>query len=278
MSSRTMPTQRTLLCVALFMVVPAETKNKYAVVTLSTPSVCERTAVLCRSVLKHKIPEIDIVVMHLDRFSQFTKEPKCAPLLRLDVRWRMVPKKRKPGTPSRTDWHIAFSKLNALNMVQYERVLLTDSDSFFRVNKTTFVTDYFALNPRVIYASADQWNVPCGGQRRYSMNSGLVSFTPSENMYETFMQRSRHDGCLSGKKWTWSDQELFICLTEKEHIFPYVIWPVAMSMTPDTWTKCPHEAGCGVRHVHFADGGKPPQPTNQHRFHREWRELHAELF
>jgi alpha-N-acetylglucosamine transferase len=260
------------------MFLPVHAKNKYAVVTLSTPSVCERTAVLCRSVLKHKISEIDVVVMHLDKFSQFTKEPKCAPLLRLDVRWKLVPKIPKPGTLSITSWNIAFSKVNALKMVQYERVLLTDSDAFFRVNKSTFVTDYFALNPGVIYVSADQWNLPCGGKRRYSMNAGLVSFAPSENMYKTFIRRSRRDGCLSKEKWTWSEQELLICLTIKEHIFPYVIWPVAMSMTPDTWTKCPHEAGCGVRHVHFADGGKPPQPANQHRFHREWRDLYAELF
>ena len=111
-----MPPQCTLLCVALFMVVPVNAKNKYAVVTLSTPSVCERTAVLCRSVLKHKMPEIDVVVMHLDKFSQFTKEPKCAPLLRLDVRWKLVPKILKPGTLRITSWNIAFSKLNALKM------------------------------------------------------------------------------------------------------------------------------------------------------------------
>ncbi len=266
-----------LLCAVFALAVPVQGKNRYAVVTLGTPSVCARTAVLCWSVLKHNMTGIDVVVMHFDSLSRFTREPGCAPLLKLNVRWRFVPKIDKPGAQDVAAWKIAFSKLNAFKMVQYDRVLLTDSDAFFRVNKTTFVTDYFALNSAVIYVSADQYNLPCGGQRRYSMNAGLLSFTPSENMYKKFIERSQHDGCLSGKKWTWSEQELIICLTMKEGIFMYVIWPVYMSMTPDTWNKCPYEVGCGVRHVHFADGGKPPQPKSQHRFHREWQALYTEL-
>ena len=83
-------------------------------------------------------------------------------------------------------------------------------------------------------------------------------------------------GAIKGEG-TWSEQELLICLTIKEHIFPYVIWPVAMSMTPDTWTNVHTKQAVGTPRA-FCRRGQTSQPANQHRFHREWRDLYAELF
>jgi lipopolysaccharide biosynthesis glycosyltransferase len=256
-------------------------RNRYALVTLTSPGYCERTLVLLGSFWRLGVNGVDVVVMSTVGVSAYDGDDAlaCRRIREMGGKWRVVARVPPPiGSKMPPNWATSLSRIRAFGMVEYDRVLYSDSDAYFRPTNHTFIDDFFRLDEAVIWTAVDQCAQPCGAKRHQGINGGLWSFKPSRYLLDTALERLTKPACLSGTEWRWSDQELLICLTDKEHTFQHAIWPAAVSMIPETWNKCTHEAvENAVRHVHFACAPKPPH-TSDHRFYQEWNAIRAEIW
>jgi lipopolysaccharide biosynthesis glycosyltransferase len=105
------------------------------------------------------------------------------------------------STTAKHNWSIAYNKLIAYRLIQFEKIVLLDTDLFFNQN----VDELMGMED--MSTAMDN----CDGCQQNGMNAGLVVFTPSLDKWAKIKSYSKKESCLS-KNFRWFDQELLICL------------------------------------------------------------------
>lgn len=104
------------------------------------------------------------------------------------------------------NWAISMSKISVFKLSGFRRVLFLDADTVAVSDKFRSMLELPA-EESILAAVPDQSD---GCWRRDVLNGGVLSFVPSECLFNRLVEMLRFNSCLS-TIWTWSDQELINC-------------------------------------------------------------------